>query len=88
MTDETSPAAGRVGDVATFEDARRHLGPVVDYLSDKFPTVDRDRVQSTVDAVFAELSSEANVPDHLPALTQHHAQERLQAEAAGPDQPG
>lgn len=88
MTDQTSPASGRVGDVATFEDAERHLDPVVDYLSDRFPGVDRDHVQSTVHAVFDELSAAASVPDHLPALTQHHAQERLQAEESGPDQPG
>lgn len=87
MSEDTTPDAGRVGEVATFEDAKRHLGPVVDYLDDKFPDVDRAQVEAVVDSVFAELSADAAVPDHLPALTQHHAQERLQAQVAGADQP-
>lgn len=83
MTEETTPAAARVGDVHTFDEARKHLGPVVDQLTDKFSTVGRDRVAAVVEEVFAELSAHAEIPDHLPALTQHHAQERLHAETAG-----
>jgi hypothetical protein len=35
-----------------------------------------------VETAFNELSAEATIPYHLPALTQHHAQQQLAAEAA------
>lgn len=67
-----------------IEDVSRHLDPVVAYLSDKFPDAGRDHVAEVVQDVFNNLSADASFPDHLPALTQHHAQERLLAETASP----
>lgn len=80
MIDE-SVSDGREGD-GGFEEARRHLPPVVEHLSDKFPDADHDHVAEVVAETFDELSSDASIPDHLPALTQHHAQEQLLAEHA------
>ncbi len=62
------------------EDPSSNLDPVIDHLSDKFPEASRDHVTEVVGAVFTDLSAEAKIPDHLAALTQHHAQERLRAE--------
>ena len=74
-----------IGDVeddrsADFEEARHHLPPVVDHLDEKFADAGREHVADIVEEVFTDLSSGATVPNHLPALTQHHAQERLRAE--------
>lgn len=68
------------------EEMRRHLDQVTAYLADKFPDAGQDHVAAVVDEVFESLNADAKVDDHLPALTQHHAQERLQAEAAGDSQ--
>ena len=65
-----------------IEEARRHLDPVVDHLSEKYPAASPDHVADVVDEVFTEISADARIPDHLAALTQHQAQERLHAEAA------
>ena len=65
------------------EQMRRHLDRVTAFLADKFPGAGHEHVAAVVDEVFASLNADAKVDDHLPALTQHHAQERLQAEAAG-----
>lgn len=65
------------------EDMRRHLDQVTAYLADKFPDAGQDHVAAVVDEVYRSLEVDAKVDDHLPALTQHHAQERLQAEATG-----
>lgn len=82
MTDETmSDVSGKGGD-AGFDEARKHLPPVVDHLSEKFPDAGREHVADVVESEFAELSSDATIPDHLAALTQHHAQDRLLAESA------
>lgn len=65
------------------DEMRHHLEQVTAYLADKFPDADHDHVAEVVDDVFQTLDADAKVADHLPALTQHHAQERLLAEAAG-----
>ena len=62
------------------EDASRNLDPVIAHLSARFPETSRDHVAEVVGDVFTRLSAEAKIPDHLAALTQHHAQERLRAE--------
>ena len=62
------------------DDASSHLDPVVAHLSERFPEAGREHVAEVVWAVYNQLSAEAKVPDHLAALTQHHAQERLRAE--------
>lgn len=83
MTDDTAADSVAARDGAV-DDARRHLSPVVDHLDDKFPNTDRDHVADVVESVFSELSSDAKIPDHLAALTQHHAQDLLRTEGAGP----
>ena len=65
------------------EDAAGHIDPVIAYLADKFPQAGRDHVAEVVWDVYNRLDADATVSDHLPALTQHHAQERLRAETAG-----
>jgi hypothetical protein len=62
------------------EDPSSHLNPVIDHLSERFPDAGRDRVAEVVWDVYNQLNAEAKVTDHLAALTQHHAQERLRAE--------
>ncbi len=82
MTDDaTSDVTDEHGDPG-IEEARKHLDPVVDHLSDKYPAASPDHVAEVVESVFTELSADATIPDHLAALTQHHAQERLHAETA------
>jgi hypothetical protein len=61
-------------------DASSHLDPVVAHLSERFPDAGPDHVAEVVWDVYNDLSAEAKVPDHLAALTQHKAKERLQAE--------
>ena len=82
MTDEISDPDRNTDEGARFVEAGRHLDPVVEHLSDKFPDAGHEHVAEVVEAAFAELSAEAKIPDHLPALTQHHAQDRLLAEDA------
>lgn len=62
------------------DQARNHLDPVVDYLTDRHPDTDPDHVAEVVESTFSELSSDAVVGDHLAALTQHHAHDQLRAE--------
>ena len=57
-----------------------HIEAVITHLNQKFPHAGPERVREIVQQVFAELEAEAAVPDHLPALTQHRAQDRLVAE--------
>jgi hypothetical protein len=66
---------------AGFDDARRHLDPVVDHLDHKFADAPTDHVAEVVKTAFEELTAEATIPDHLAALTQHHAHQQLAAEA-------
>lgn len=82
LSDKTSE--GHVDDdrLAGLDDARRHLDPVVDHLDHKFADAPTDHVAEVVETAFTELSAEATIPDHLAALTQHHAQQQLAAEAA------
>jgi hypothetical protein len=63
------------------EDPRIHIDPIVAHLAEKFPEAGVDHVSEVVWEVYHQLRAEAKVPDHLPALTQHHAHERLHAES-------
>ena len=82
MSDVTSEGPIDDDRLAGLDDARRHLDPVVDHLDHKFADVTTDHVAEVVETAFTELSAEASIPDHLAALTQHHAQQQLAAEAA------
>ncbi len=55
------------------EEARSNLDPVIAHLSARFAEAGRDHVAEVVGVVFTRLSAEAKIPDHLAALTQHHA---------------
>jgi hypothetical protein len=67
------------GDVT--EDPGSHLNPVIDHLAERFTEAGRDHVAEVVWDVYDHLNAEAKVPDHLAALTQHRAKDRLRAES-------
>ncbi|TQJ30310.1 three-helix bundle dimerization domain-containing protein [Microbacterium sp. SLBN-146] len=59
---------------------RADLDSVVSRVSDRFPTVDRERVESVVDDEAAQLE-DARVRDYIPVLVEHEAVDRLRQEA-------
>ncbi|HEY5784818.1 MAG TPA: hypothetical protein VIT65_08570 [Microlunatus sp.] len=61
------------------------LDRVVEHLAERFPDVDPHRVREIVEGTYHALNSQAKVTDHLTALTQHDALNRLKQESpAGP----
>lgn len=82
MSDKTSEGHIDEDRSTVLDHARRHLDPVIDHLDHKFADAPTDHVAEVVETAFNELSAEATIPDHLAALTQHHAQQQLAAEAA------
>lgn len=57
------------------------LDRVVEHLAERFPDVDPHRVREIVEGTYHELNSQATVTDHLTALTQHDALDRLKLES-------
>lgn len=60
------------------EEANLHR--VVERVAERYPTVDRDRVESVVDDEVHQLD-DANVRDYIPVLVEHQVVERLRDEA-------
>lgn len=56
------------------------LDNVVSRVSERFPTVDRETVESVVGDEAAQLE-DARVRDYIPVLVEHEAVERLREEA-------
>ena len=57
------------------------LDRVVEHLAERFPDVDPHRVRQIVEGTYHELNAQAKVTDHLTALTQHDALNRLKQES-------
>lgn len=57
-----------------------HLESVVSRVSERFPTVERERVEAVVDEEAAQLE-DARVRDYIPVLVEHEAVDRLREEA-------
>ncbi len=53
---------------------------VIARLADRFPSLNRDRVQQVVDEELARLE-DGRVREYIPALVEHAADERLRQEA-------
>lgn len=56
------------------------LDDIVSRVAERFPTVDRERVESVVDDEAAQLE-DARVRDYIPVLVEHEAVDRLREEA-------
>ena len=72
MSEETAASPAR--------DERVAIEHAIDRLAERFPTVDRARVEQIVDEELHRLDG-GRVRDFIPVLVEHEAKERLRSEA-------